>query len=70
MFCRTILAALHFNFNAKRKSKMDTNNQPRLTVKYPKFKGGDATVRELKLKSNYGNAAIAKFQNNVCSFRL
>lgn len=33
---------------------MDENNQPKLTVKYPKFKGGDATVKELKLKSNYG----------------
>lgn len=26
-------------------------------MKYPKFKGGEAMVKELKLKSNYGNAA-------------
>lgn len=49
---------------------MDANDQPKLTVKYPRFKGGEAAVKELKLKSDYGNAAVAKFQNNVCSLKL
>jgi len=53
---RTILSALHFNYNANRESKVDVHGKTKLTVTYPKFKGGDATVRERKVCQNYGNA--------------
>ena len=52
--CRTILSALHFNYNRNRAAKIDDNGQPKLTVSYAKFKGGEATVRELKVEPNYG----------------
>ncbi|KAK3727224.1 hypothetical protein QZH41_020361, partial [Actinostola sp. cb2023] len=56
MLSRTILSALHFNYNTKRDSKVDDHGRMKLTVTYPKFKGGDATVRELKVIQNYGNS--------------
>ncbi|KAK3744265.1 hypothetical protein QZH41_019935 [Actinostola sp. cb2023] len=43
MLSRTILSALHFNYNANRESKVDVHGKTKLTVTYPKFKGGDAT---------------------------
>ena len=58
---RTILSALHFNYNAKRESKVNDHGQTKLTIDYPKFKGGDATVREMKADQNYGNSnSVAK----------
>ena len=51
---RTILAALHFNYNLKRGSKVDDEGEPVLPVSYPKFKEGEATVKEAKVSSNYG----------------
>lgn len=59
MLCRTIMAALHFNFNLKRETKVDDEGQPILHVKYPKFKEGEATVREAKVSSNYGILSIS-----------
>lgn len=53
-FYRTILAALHFNYNLKRGSKVDDAGETVLHVTYPKFKEGEATVREAKVSSNYG----------------
>ena len=58
-FHRTIMAALHFNFNLKRETKVDDEGQPILHVKYAKFKEGEATVREAKVSSNYGILSIS-----------
>lgn len=49
-----MLAALHFNYNLNREAKLDKDGNPILYVKYPKFKEGEATVREAKVSSNYG----------------
>ena len=55
------MSALHFNYNAKRESKVNDHGQTKLTIDYPKFKGGDATVREMKADQNYGNSnSVAK----------
>ena len=54
LFHRTILAALHFNYNLKRGSKTDNEGRPVLHVPHPKFKEGEATVREGKVSINYG----------------
>jgi len=54
---RTILAALHFNYNLKRGSKVDDEGEPVLHVSYPKFKEGEATVKEAKVSSNYDYVA-------------
>ena len=55
LFYRTILAALHFNYNLNRDSKTDGQGRPVLYVTYPKFKEGEATVREAKVSANYGS---------------
>lgn len=51
---RSILAALHFNYNLQRDSKKNDQGQPRLRVTYRKYKDGEATVREAKIATNYG----------------
>ncbi|CAH3183617.1 unnamed protein product [Porites lobata] len=56
MFCGTILAALHFNYNLKRETKVDEVGNPIIQVTYPKFKDGEASVREAKVSANYGNS--------------
>ena len=53
-FFRTILAALHFNYNLRRERKFDNEGHPVLRVTYTKFKEGDATVKEAKVALNYG----------------
>ena len=52
--CSTILAAIHFNYNLKRETKVDAHANPRLKATYPKYKQGEATVREVKVVQNYG----------------
>lgn len=52
--CRTILAALHFNYNVNRDAKLDALGKPKLSVSYQKFKDGEGTVREVKTPQNYG----------------
>ncbi|CAH3171346.1 unnamed protein product [Porites lobata] len=40
-----ILAALHFNYNLRRKAKMNPDGTEKVKVSYPKYKNGKATVR-------------------------
>lgn len=51
---RTILAALHFNWNLNRETLKDADGNAKLRVTYPKFKEGEGTVREACIKPNYG----------------
>ncbi|KAK3749144.1 hypothetical protein QZH41_009825, partial [Actinostola sp. cb2023] len=53
MLSRTILAALHFNYNLNRESKLDDHGEPRLRVNYVKYKYGEATIKEVKIPQNY-----------------
>ncbi|CAB4006731.1 uncharacterized protein LOC111334905 [Paramuricea clavata] len=57
ILCRTIPAATHFNYNLRRQSKVDMDGNVKLKVTYPKFKEGEATVREVKVVSNYDYVA-------------
>ena len=41
-------------YNLKRGRKVDDHGEPVLHVTYPKFKEGEATVKEAKVPSNYG----------------
>jgi len=54
-FFRTILSAIHFNYNLQREAQVDDQGNPKLKVTYAKFKEGEATVREVKVEQNYGN---------------
>ena len=53
-----VLAALHFNYNLRRETKVDDQGQPRLHISYPKYKEGEATVREVRVATNYGKSLV------------
>lgn len=54
MYCRHILAAVHFNFNLKRETKKrNADGEERIKVCYPKFKNGEATVRDVRVQPNF-----------------
>lgn len=57
---RTILSAIHFNYNLRRENKVDDQGNVKVKVTYPKFKDGEATVREIKVEQNYGT-----YRNNL-----
>lgn len=46
---RSLLAALHFNYNVKREPVIGG-----LRVHYPKYKYGEATVKDVKGPQNFG----------------
>ena len=71
--CRTILAALHFNYNLRRTCKKDANDNAKLRVTYPKFKEGEATVREVREKPNYGKYSmwtVYLIPKETCTFEF
>lgn len=51
---RTIIAALHFNYNLNRETKKDDHGHTKLRVTYTKYKYGEGTVKEVKTPQNYG----------------
>ena len=70
LLSRTILAAIHVNFNLKRESKADAHGKPKLKVTYPKFKDGEATVREMKVEPNYGNLKEAYMRLQIFQVKI
>lgn len=58
LISRTILSALHFNYNLQREDKVDDNGNHSLRLTYTKYKEGEATVRPAKTKQNYGNYSV------------
>ncbi|XP_074630083.1 uncharacterized protein LOC141888915 [Acropora palmata] len=55
MICllRHILAIVHFNSNLQRKVKKKEDGVERVKVLYPKFKNGEATVRNARIVQNF-----------------
>ena len=51
---RHLLAAIHFNHNLLRDVKKRPDGSNQIRVVYPKFKGGEATVRNVTVKPHYG----------------
>jgi hypothetical protein len=46
---------IHFNFNLRQ--ELDTrkaDNQEKIKITYPKFKNGEATVRNVRVTPNFG----------------
>jgi len=55
LFFRHILAVVHFNFNLQRQVKCkESDGSERIRVSYPKFKNGEATEQEVKIKPEFG----------------
>ena len=50
---RQILASLHFNENVHREVKKNKNGEVRTRVWWPKFKAGEAVVKEVKVEPTY-----------------
>lgn len=53
MQCRLILAALHFNENARRDAAVTKCGDKRYKISFPKFKKGEPSVREVKTPATY-----------------
>ena len=46
---------MHFNFNLQReKDTRKADNQGKIKITYPKFKNGEATVRDVRVAPNFG----------------
>ncbi len=68
---------LHFNENLFRDKIVDTDGKPKVTVTYPKFKNGVASVKSTRVQQTYSkwlqtivNANLKKIQivtNNLNS---
>ena len=50
---RHILALVHFNFNLHRDTKTRSDKSESLKFTYPKFKNGEATVRNVKVAPDF-----------------
>ena len=50
---RNAFAIIHFNKNINRSNRMK-NGVEQLHVVYPKFKNGEAVVRNVKVQQNFG----------------
>ena len=62
--CKSIISTLYVKVNIscptlqlQPKTRNKTRGQPRLSVTYPKYKEGEATVREARVPASYGNYA-------------
>ena len=50
---RHALATIHFNYNLARPVKKN-GDKDQVSVIYPKFKNGEAVVRNVRVKQNFG----------------
>ena len=58
---RHILAVVHLNNNLKRDELLPPAGMAQVKVVYPKFKNGEATVRNVRVQPNFGEMlTIAK----------
>lgn len=60
---RHIIAALHFNHNLHADVKKNPRGTEQMKVVQPKFKNGEATVRDVKVEPNFGKMQTIRFQN-------
>lgn len=54
IFIRHVLAAIHFNSNLMRETKNKADGSEQLRIIYPKFKNGEASVRDVRINQNFG----------------
>lgn len=51
---RHIIASTHFNNNLYRDVLKRSDGSEQIAVVYPKFKNGEATVRNVRVEANFG----------------
>lgn len=66
-FFRHILAVVHFNSNLRRETKTNADKSERVKISYPKFKNGEATVRNVTVAQNFGKFCSSTSSNPVLS---
>ena len=76
---RLYLAALHYNENSTRLQAVTVDGRPRFTLRFPKSKKGDYSIRKEQSKATYGkciyynialcNACSAYVKWENCKFR-
>ncbi|KAL9961215.1 hypothetical protein ACROYT_G030118 [Oculina patagonica] len=54
MYARLLLAALHYNENSDRLQAVTVDGRPCYSIRFPKFKKGEYSVREVKTAATYG----------------
>ena len=54
IYYRHELAAIHFNKNLRRDIRTTEKGEKQIRIMYPKFKIGEATVRDVRVKQNFG----------------
>ena len=61
---------MHFNFNLNRDVRTNEDGSSQITVHYPKFKNGEATIKDVRLQQNFGELSLC--DNHLCdkSFAL
>ena len=57
-YFRQIIAVLHFNSNLQRDVRAKADGQQQLKVVWPKFKNGEATVRDVRVVPNFGKEIL------------
>ena len=53
MYCRLLLAALHYNENVQRQQATTHTSAPQYNIKFPKFKKGGYSVRKVRCDSTF-----------------
>ncbi|XP_074610341.1 uncharacterized protein LOC141864464 [Acropora palmata] len=54
MYARLLLASLHYNENSDRLQAITKDGTPRYSIRFPKFKKGEYSVRKEKTSPTYG----------------
>ena len=76
LFCRLLLAALHYNHNANRETARRSDGLERYSVRYPRFRKGAWVVVPIKEKASYGrqcHAVLSYFDicaQDICDIDL
>lgn len=60
MYCRLMIAALHFNENSSRPSATTKEGDLQYKISFPKFKHGDYSVRKKSVDLTYGDTICGK----------
>ncbi len=63
-YFRHALAVIHFNENLNRQNKMK-NGIEQVHVVYPKFKNGEAVVRNVKVQQKFGMYVVFNLKHAI-----
>lgn len=62
LFCRGLLAALHYNENAGRMQATKTTGESRYDIRFPKYKQGGFVVRKILTEATFGKVEMPVYE--------